>query len=92
MGFPLDRGSVEDGLLTCHWHHARFDLGNGCTFDLWANDTPTSPVEVRNGDVWVKTAFDHADPASHYRRRLDDSLACHRQSRARPACGWRSEG
>ena len=22
MGFPLDRGSVEDGTLTCHWHHA----------------------------------------------------------------------
>jgi nitrite reductase/ring-hydroxylating ferredoxin subunit len=19
MGFPLDRGSVEDGILTCHW-------------------------------------------------------------------------
>ncbi|MGO9417763.1 Rieske (2Fe-2S) protein, partial [Roseiarcus sp.] len=32
MGFPLDRGSVEDGILTCHWHHARFDLGSGCTF------------------------------------------------------------
>jgi nitrite reductase/ring-hydroxylating ferredoxin subunit len=25
MGFPLDHGSVEDGTLTCHWHHARFD-------------------------------------------------------------------
>jgi nitrite reductase/ring-hydroxylating ferredoxin subunit len=34
MGFPLDRGSVEDGILTCHWHHARFDLASGCTFDL----------------------------------------------------------
>src|SRR2546422_10850419 len=30
MGFPLDRGSVEDGTLTCHWHHARFDLASGC--------------------------------------------------------------
>jgi nitrite reductase/ring-hydroxylating ferredoxin subunit len=26
MGFPLDRGSVEDGILTCHWHHARSTL------------------------------------------------------------------
>jgi nitrite reductase/ring-hydroxylating ferredoxin subunit len=34
MGFPLDLGSVEDGILTCHWHHARFDLASGCTFDL----------------------------------------------------------
>ena len=44
MGFPLDRGSVEDGILTCHWHHARFDLASGCTFDLWADDVPTCPV------------------------------------------------
>jgi nitrite reductase/ring-hydroxylating ferredoxin subunit len=25
MGFPLDRGTVQDCILTCHWHHARFD-------------------------------------------------------------------
>ena len=29
LGFPLHRGSVEDGILTCHWHHARFDLVSG---------------------------------------------------------------
>src|SRR5262249_29604822 len=34
MGFPLHRGSVENGMLTCYWHHARFDLTSGCTFDL----------------------------------------------------------
>jgi nitrite reductase/ring-hydroxylating ferredoxin subunit len=75
MGFPLERGSVEDGILTCHWHHARFDLESGCTFDLWADDVPICPVEVRNGDVWVKTAFGHADPAAHWRERLADGLA-----------------
>ena len=75
MGFPLDRGSVEDGILTCHWHHARFDLESGCTFDLWADDAPTCPVEVRDGEVWVKTTFGHADPATHWRQRLNDGLA-----------------
>jgi nitrite reductase/ring-hydroxylating ferredoxin subunit len=75
MGFPLERGSVEDGILTCHWHHARFDLESGCTFDLWADDVPTCPVEVRNGEVWVKTTFGHADPAAHWRSRLADGLA-----------------
>jgi nitrite reductase/ring-hydroxylating ferredoxin subunit len=29
MGFPLHKGTVRDGLLTCHWHHARFDLASG---------------------------------------------------------------
>ena len=75
MGFPLERGSVEDGILTCHWHHARFDLESGCTFDLWADDVPICPVEVRDGDVWVKTTFGHADPAAHWHRRLADGLA-----------------
>ena len=75
MGFPLERGSVEDGILTCHWHHARFDLESGCTFDLWADDIPACPVEVRNGDVWVKTTFGHPDPARHWRERLYNGLA-----------------
>ena len=65
MGFPLERGSVTDGILTCHWHHARFDLESGCTFDLWADDVPICPVEVRNGEVWVKTTFGQAGPAAH---------------------------
>ncbi len=75
MGFPLDRGSVEDGILTCHWHHARFDLESGCAFDLWADDTPTCPVELRDDQVWVKASFGQADLASHWRRRLNDGLA-----------------
>ena len=33
MGFPLSQGTLKDGILTCHWHHARFDLHNGGTFD-----------------------------------------------------------
>ena len=75
MGFPLERGSVEDGILTCHWHHARFDLESGCTFDLWADDVANVPVAVRDGDVWVKTTFAHADPAVHWQRRLANGLA-----------------
>jgi nitrite reductase/ring-hydroxylating ferredoxin subunit len=76
MGFPLDRGSIEDGILTCHWHHARFALASGCTFDLWADDVPTCPVEIRTGgEIWVKPVFGYADPVEHWRRRLEDGLA-----------------
>ena len=53
MGFPLDRGTLRDGILTCHWHHARFDLASGGTFDLFADDVPSFPVELREGEVWV---------------------------------------
>src|SRR6516165_1028403 len=75
MGFPLERGSVEDGILTCHWHHARFDLESGCTFDLWADDVPIFPVELRDGEVWVKTTLSHENPNAHWRQRLADGLA-----------------
>jgi nitrite reductase/ring-hydroxylating ferredoxin subunit len=73
MGFPLDRGSVHGGILTCHWHHARFDLCTGGAFDLWADDVPAYPVEVRDGDVYVDLRPRH-DPLDHQRRRLTDGL------------------
>ena len=46
MGFPLDKGSIKDGILTCHWHHARFDLESGGTFDQWADDVRAFPTEI----------------------------------------------
>src|SRR5437667_712686 len=75
MGFPLDRGSVEDGTLTCHWHHARFDLASGCTFDLWADDVPTAAVEIRDGAVWVSPHTRYTDGDTHWRNRLREGLA-----------------
>jgi len=74
MGFPLHRGSVEKGILTCHWHHARFDLASGGTFDPWADDVPTAPVEVRDGVVWVGARPGYADGAQHWRNRLREGL------------------
>jgi nitrite reductase/ring-hydroxylating ferredoxin subunit len=54
MGFPLNQGTVKDGILTCHWHHARFDLINGGTFDQWAGDVTSFPVEIRNlNEIWI---------------------------------------
>ena len=75
MGFPLERGSLEDGILTCHWHHARFDLQSGCTFDLWADDATIFPVKVRGDQVWVKILIRDEDPAAYWRQRLENGLA-----------------
>jgi nitrite reductase/ring-hydroxylating ferredoxin subunit len=73
MGFPLHRGSVGDGILTCHWHHARFDLCTGGTFDEWADDLRRFPVEVEGDDVYVDVT-PPADPLAHQRQRLYDGL------------------
>ncbi|SFG56741.1 Ferredoxin subunit of nitrite reductase or a ring-hydroxylating dioxygenase [Halopelagius inordinatus] len=75
MGFPLAEGSVDEGVLTCHWHHARFELSCGDTFDPWADDVQTYPTEVRDGDVYVgpRPAPDEP-PADHWAGRLEDGL------------------
>jgi nitrite reductase/ring-hydroxylating ferredoxin subunit len=73
MGFPLHQGTVESGLVTCHWHHARFDLVTGCTLDPFADDARGFDVTVDGDDVLVD-ARGGADPVGHLLRRLDDGL------------------
>jgi nitrite reductase/ring-hydroxylating ferredoxin subunit len=74
MGFPLDRGTVNDGILTCHWHHARFDLCSGGTFDPWADDVGAFPVAIVDDVVWVDPTPTARDAAQHWSTRLDDGL------------------
>ena len=74
MGFPLDRGSIRDGILTCHWHHARFDLSSGGTFNLFADDVRTFPVSVIDGEVWVNPSPPPRDETAHWSTRLEDGL------------------
>jgi nitrite reductase/ring-hydroxylating ferredoxin subunit len=77
MGFPLSRGSTKDGILTCDWHHARFDIKTGGCFDLWADDVPIFAVEVVDGKIFV-----HIDPMvkskdrglAYHLRRLNDAM------------------
>lgn len=75
MGFPLTRGTVEDGILTCHWHHARFELEHGDTFDLFADDVQTFPTEIRGDEVYLDPdpPID-VPPATRWRNRLADGL------------------
>ncbi len=73
MGFPLHRGTVSDGILTCHWHHARFDLCTGGTFDQFADELRRFPVEIDGDDVYVDLTQRH-DPVEHQRQRLQVGL------------------
>ena len=75
MGFPLSEGTVDDGVLTCHWHHARFELSCGATFDPWADDVATYPVTVEDDTVYVDPRpTPDESPAVHWAERLEDGL------------------
>jgi nitrite reductase/ring-hydroxylating ferredoxin subunit len=73
MGFPLHRGTVENGLLTCHWHHARFDLESGGTLDPFADDVRAHDVVIE-GDEVVVVLRPVSDASAHHLRRLEEGL------------------
>src|SRR6266702_4347842 len=73
MGFPLHRGTICDGILTCHWHHARFDLATGGTFDQFADELRRFQVLLDGDDVLVDLSPPD-DPVAHQRTRLHDGL------------------
>ena len=73
MGFPLHQGTVEAGLVTCHWHNARFDLASGCTLDPFADDARPFDVEIVDGDVVVRPRA-NGDVSERALRRLRDGL------------------
>lgn len=74
MGFPLNQGTVKDGILTCHWHHARFDLAGGCTFDPFADDVASFEVEVRDGEVYIDPTPSQPDRSGHWAGKLREGM------------------
>ncbi|HMH53523.1 MAG TPA: Rieske (2Fe-2S) protein [Candidatus Acidoferrum sp.] len=74
MGFPLHRGTVKDGILTCHWHHAKFELAGGCTFDPFADDVTVFDVEMSGGDVWLRWGATEEDRRAHWMGKLTEGL------------------
>ncbi len=75
MGFPLTEGTVDDGILTCHWHHARFELEKGDTFDPWADDVQTFPVRVDGDAISLDPDPEPTvPPETRWRNRLADGL------------------
>ena len=74
MGFPLHQGSVDCGILTCHWHHARFDLASGGTFDPWADDVRSYPVRLEDGQILIDVTPPSAPPTERFSARLAEGL------------------
>lgn len=54
MGYPLTRGVVRHGILTCDWHGRSFDLEGGGCFNQECDDLQTFPVDIRQDEVWIQ--------------------------------------
>jgi nitrite reductase/ring-hydroxylating ferredoxin subunit len=63
MGYPLTRGAIRHGILTCDWHGRSFDLDGGGCFNYECDDLETFPVDVRRDEIWIQL------PEPQYKRR-----------------------
>ena len=67
MGFPLVRGLVRNGIVTCDWHGRSFDLTGGGCFHSQCDDVRVFETEIRDDSVWIRV---EAEPDDRREARL----------------------
>ena len=77
MGYPLVRGRVRKGVLSCDWHGWSYDMEGGGCFTGGCDDLATFPVEVRNGDIYVDVASGGKKRADAHFLLLKEGLLSH---------------
>ena len=70
MGYPLTRGVVRNGVLTCDWHGRRFDLESGGCFNNMCDDLAVFPVEMRDEEIWIRLGDDEYHRKEQHMRLL----------------------
>ena len=79
MGYPLTRGVVRNGVLTCDWHGRRFDLESGGCFNNMCDDLAVFPVEMRGEEIWIRLGDDeYSRKEQHMRLLWEGLLECDR--------------
>ena len=61
MGFPLVRGLVRNGTVTCDWHGRSFDLTGGGCFHSQCDDVRVFETEIRDNSVWIRVEAERDD-------------------------------
>lgn len=74
MGYPLTRGTVRNGVLTCDWHHRSFDLEGGGCFHVECDDLCTFPVDVRGSEIWIEPGDLTYRRAEEHKQLLQEGL------------------
>ena len=74
MGYPLTRGAIRHGVLTCDWHGWSFDLEGGGCFVGGCDDLATFPVEIRNGEIWLSVNKSESGRRANHLRLLQRAV------------------
>ncbi len=63
-GAPLEKGFLRDGILTCPWHNARFDITSGRAVSAPAlAHLKCYETKVEGGDIYIRAAVKAELPA-----------------------------
>jgi nitrite reductase/ring-hydroxylating ferredoxin subunit len=74
MGYPLTRGRVRNGVLTCDWHGWSYDMKGGGCFTGGCDDLDTFPVEVRDDAIYVDVRSGGSKPKDAHFLLLKEGL------------------
>jgi nitrite reductase/ring-hydroxylating ferredoxin subunit len=74
MGYPLTRGRVRNGVLTCDWHGWSYDMKGGGCFTGGCDDLDTFPVDVRDGAIYVDVTSGGSKPKDAHFLLLKEGL------------------
>jgi len=74
MGYPLTRGAIRHGVLTCDWHGWSFDLEGGGCFVGGCDDLATFPVEIRDDEIWLNLNKTESSRRENHLRLLQEGL------------------
>ena len=74
MGYPLTRGAIRHGVLTCDWHGWSFDLEGGGCFVGGCDDLATFPVDIRDGEIWLNVTKAESSRRENHLRLLQEGL------------------
>ena len=56
MGYPMNKGTVRDGVVTCAWHNWQFDMQSGGCYRGACDDLQVYPVKIENDKVYISIA------------------------------------
>ena len=53
MGYPMSKGTIRDGIVTCAWHKWDFDLEHGGCYRGSCDDLRIFPYKIEADHLWV---------------------------------------
>lgn len=53
MGYPMSKGTIRDGIVTCAWHKWDFDLKHGACYRGACDDLRVYPHKIEDGALFI---------------------------------------